>query len=96
MDKYTGFSYTAMAQLQLGLLGMDEEFMEETNKQIRDAISGTDGVGFANMVGPIFDMMLAVGKNDKYATASDVVSMETIYHPSLVHYLNLFTMLESN
>ena len=26
------------------------------------------------MVGPIFDMMLAVGKNDKYATASDVVS----------------------
>ena len=29
-----------MAQLQLGLFGMDEEFMEETNKQIRDAISG--------------------------------------------------------
>ena len=68
------FLHEAMAQLQLGLFGMDEEFMEETNKQIRDAISGTDGVGFANMVGPIFDMMLAVGKNDKYATASDVVS----------------------
>ena len=28
------FLHEAMAQLQLGLFGMDEEFMEQTNKQI--------------------------------------------------------------
>ena len=30
------FLHEAQAQLQLALFGMDETFMEETNKQIRD------------------------------------------------------------
>jgi hypothetical protein len=34
------FLHEAQAQLQLALFGMDEEFMERTNKGIRDAFVG--------------------------------------------------------
>ena len=35
------FLHEAQAQLQMALFGMDEDFMESTNRELRDAFAGS-------------------------------------------------------
>ena len=63
------FLHEAQAQLQLALFGMDEEFMESTNKPIRDGFAGR--APFSVVLQNTVQMMRAVSKNEDFAAASD-------------------------
>lgn len=64
------YLHEAQAQLQLALFGMDEDFVESTNKKIRDVFSGTsDDPNFGKDM--CLAMMRKVEENPAFATASD-------------------------
>lgn len=64
------YLHEAQAQLQLALFGMDEDFMESTNKKIRDVFSGTsDDPNFGKDM--CLSMIRKVAENPAFATASD-------------------------
>lgn len=64
------FLNEAQAQLQLALFGMDTEFMNRTNKPIRDAFAGINpDLNFAKDM--CLDMMSKVGENPNFGTPSD-------------------------
>jgi len=64
------FLNEAQAQLQLALFGMDEKFMNETNRPIRDAFAGTNpDLNFAKDM--CLRMMAKVGENETFASPSD-------------------------
>ena len=64
------FLHEAMAQLQLGLMGLDEDFMEGTNKKIRSIFSGTNpDPHYGRDV--VVEMMKKVGENPSYSVACD-------------------------
>merc|ERR1712166_515168 len=65
------FLHEAQAQLQLALFGMDEKFMEETNKQIREVFAGVhpgNGDFGADMV---LDMLKKVTENPAFGSPTD-------------------------
>jgi len=65
------FLHEAQAQLQLALFGMDEKFMEETNKQIREVFAGVhpgNGDFGADMV---LDMLKKVTENPAFGAPTD-------------------------
>ena len=64
------FLHEAQAQLQLALFGMDDEFMERTNKNIRNVFSGTcDDQDYGKDM--CLEMMDMVGKNPAFASPVD-------------------------
>ena len=64
------FLHEAQAQLQMALFGLDEDYMEKTNKKIRDGFAGINpDVNYLRDV--TLEMMRKVGENPNYATASD-------------------------
>lgn len=64
------FLHEAQAQLQLALFGMDEEFMESTNKKIRDVFAGcAEDPNFGKDM--CLTMMRKVEENPAFATASN-------------------------
>lgn len=64
------FLHEAQAQLQLALFGMDEEFMEKTNKNIRDVFSGTqEDPNYGKDM--CLTMMRKVDENPAFATATE-------------------------
>lgn len=63
------FLHEAQAQLQLALFGMDEEFMESTNKKLRDVFNGTnDDPNYGKDM--CLTMMRKVRENPAFASAS--------------------------
>lgn len=64
------FLHEAQAQLQMALFGMDEGFMESTNKPIRDAFSGINpDPNYAKDM--CLTMLEKVGESDRFSTASE-------------------------
>ena len=64
------YLHEAQAQLQMALFGMDEEFMERTNKKIRDVFAGVNpDPNFGKDM--CLEMMRQVGGNSKFAKPSD-------------------------
>lgn len=65
------FLYEAMAQLQLGLMGLDEEFMDSTNVEIRKVFSGDQIEDLTYGRDVVVKMMAKVGANPAFAVACD-------------------------
>ena len=64
------YLHEAQAQLQLALFGLDEEFMERTNKPIRDVFAGINpNMNYGKDV--CLQMIEKVGQNPSYASATD-------------------------
>mmetsp|Transcript_6236 Transcript_6236/g.7584 ORF Transcript_6236/g.7584 Transcript_6236/m.7584 type:complete len:575 (+) Transcript_6236:49-1773(+) len=64
------FLHEAQAQLQMALFGMDEEFMEKTNKGIRDAFAGINpDMEFAKNM--CLEMLDKVGSNPNFSVPSE-------------------------
>jgi cytochrome P450 len=64
------YLHEAQAQLQLALFGLDEEFMERTNKPIRDVFSGINpDPNYGKDM--CLEMITKVGQNPNYASPTD-------------------------
>jgi cytochrome P450 len=61
----------AMAQLQLALFGMDEKYMEATNKRVRSDFNGTAGKDEGFAIQMCMEMIQKVKSDPRFATASE-------------------------
>ena len=77
------FLHEAQAQLQLALFGLDEEFMEDSNKKIRDVFAGINpDLNYGRDI--CLEMMRKVDTNPAFAVASDpevVAGKKSIFGP---------------
>ena len=90
------FLHEAQAQLQMALFGLDEDYMEKTNKKIRDGFAGVNPD--ENYLRDIcLEMMRKVGENSKYASASDpevINGTKEIFGPISKAVYNASTQLD--
>lgn len=92
------YLHEAQAQLQMALFGMDEEFMEKTNKAIRDVFSGNSkDSNFGKDM--CLQMMEKVKSDPRFATANEEAVLnhqKPVFGPLSKAIANASTELDMN